>query len=273
MSATERLQQLALLELSEARAALAIASAAMAVDDAGSCGFAYRSLDFGTALVASRLDLMVMNRVVGLGVAARATPAMIDSIFDFYRDSEVRRFAVQVAPDALPGEVGEWLAMRGATEGGSWCKLRRTIGPEKFPEVETELRVTLVSREHAPLFGAVVCAAYGFPEKMREIAAATIGRQGWRHYLAWDGALPVAAGALNVHDEVAWLGMGCTLPARRGRGAQSAIIRRRLEDARELGCRLAVTETAGEDVTSCRNLLRAGFDIAYARVNHLVNTG
>jgi GNAT superfamily N-acetyltransferase len=63
------------------------------------------------------------------------------------------------------------------------------------------------------------------------------------------------------------------LPALRGRGAQTALLRARIEAARELGCAVLVTETgepAGRQPgASYRNIRRAGFEPAYVRQNHL----
>ena len=81
----------------------------------------------------------------------------------------------------------------------------------------------------------------------------------------------MSAGATFVTADVAWLGFGATLESHRGRGGQSAMFARRLADARIAGCRLAITET-GEDTPeepnpSYRNMLRAGFELAYLRPN------
>jgi hypothetical protein len=70
---------------------------------------------------------------------------------------------------------------------------------------------------------------------------------------------------------IAWLGFGSTLEDARGRGAQSAMFAERLRDAAVLGCRFAFTET-GEETSdapnaSYRNMLRAGFRLAYHRPN------
>ena len=96
-----------------------------------------------------------------------------------------------------------------------------------------------------------------------------VGRPGWRHYLAYDGDLSVACGALYVHDGVGWLGFGGTLPSWQRRGAQSAIIARRIQDAADLGCTLLTVETKEDSPKwpnhSFRNMLRAGFKIAYLR--------
>ena len=71
---------------------------------------------------------------------------------------------------------------------------------------------------------------------------------------------PIAAAAMTVHDGVAVLGGAGTLPAHRGRGAQSALQRHRLRVAVLAGCTLAVAAAAA-DSSSERNLQAAGFRV------------
>lgn len=69
------------------------------------------------------------------------------------------------------------------------------------------------------------------------------------------------------------MAIAATLPEFRGRGAQSVLLARRMEAARQLGCRYAVVETAAEQpgkvVQSYRNVQRLGFQLAYLRPNYL----
>ena len=67
-----------------------------------------------------------------------------------------------------------------------------------------------------------------------------------------------------------WLAnISVTLKPWRRRGAQAAIIRRRVADDRRLGCELFTSETAPPlprmPLVSFRNLQRQRFDLAYLR--------
>jgi GNAT superfamily N-acetyltransferase len=73
---------------------------------------------------------------------------------------------------------------------------------------------------------------------------ATLGRPHWHHYLACDDGIAVSTAALYVDGGVGWLGFGATLPSHRNRGAQSALMARRIRDAADAGCSLVHTETA-----------------------------
>ena len=97
--------------------------------------------------------------------------------------------------------------------------------------------------------------------------SALVGAAGWRCFVAWDGDEPAGGGALYVDGEVAWLGIGATRPAYRGRGSQSAILAARIETARALGVKQLATETGEQVGPSYRNIMRAGFAEAYLRPN------
>lgn len=83
-------------------------------------------------------------------------------------------------------------------------------------------------------------------------------------WLARRGGEPAGAGALAVHDRVAVFFSASTLPAQRGRGAQTALLRARLAEAVRRGCDLGVVVVMpGSD--SERNIERFGFRPAYTR--------
>jgi ribosomal protein S18 acetylase RimI-like enzyme len=78
---------------------------------------------------------------------------------------------------------------------------------------------------------------------------------------------------MYVTGKAAWFGFAATDAAHRRRGAQQALIVRRLKDAASAGCRWVSVETAEDTVTrdapSFRNLRRLGFEVAYRRPNYL----
>jgi GNAT superfamily N-acetyltransferase len=71
---------------------------------------------------------------------------------------------------------------------------------------------------------------------------------------------PAAAGALVVHEGVGYLADAATDPRFRGRGCQTALIRRRIADAALAGCDLVAAQ-AEFGSTSQRNLERGGLRI------------
>ena len=227
------------------------------------------------------LNMGFFNRVVGLGVNRPAKPEDIDAVLDFYAGLGQTNVTIQMAPHALPANLPAWLVDRDFVRGRSWAKVwRETADP---PTVDTSLRIEEIGPDQAGPFSSIVATAFELPAA-GAAAEATLGRRGWHQYLGFDGSVPVTAAAMFIvapkgaaggpgqGANVAWLGFGATLPEARGRGGQSAMFTRRLADAAQLGCRIAITET-GEDTPdepnpSYHNMIRTGFRLAYLRPNY-----
>jgi hypothetical protein len=212
----------------------------------------------------------LLNRALGLGLAARATHVDLDEIEAFFADRGLA-YGIPLTPHAQPAELPDWLEARGLRRGCAWTKF--ALGPEPAPAVETDLRVEELGRDRADVFADVFVRAYGTPEVMRPLLARAPGSSGWRCFAAFDGETPAATGALFVTGKVGWLGVAGTLPEFRGRGAQGALLAARIEAGREAGCEALVTETGepvdGKPGGSYRNLVRGGFEPVYVRQNYL----
>lgn len=229
----------------------------------------------GWLLLAPALDVLLFNRLVGCGVASPASNEEISRAVARLRETGVRNYGVPLSPAAAPELLAEWLAASGLTARDRWAKMYRAAGPAI--RIQTDLRITEAGPEDAAAFAMVTTTAFGMPAAWRSWIASSVGRPGWRHYLAWSDSEPVAGGALFVAGDVGWLGIAGTLPAARRHGAQSALLARRIEDGLMAGCRCLVTET-GEDTLerpnpSYRNTVRAGFQLAYCRPNFMPLTG
>jgi len=244
---------------------------AMAEDPANPLKAAVGAIGTVRLPVVGALGFSLFDRVIGLGVDEPATDADLDAIHRFYADHAGGEWAVSLAPGVMPADLPDRLVARGYRRGQApWPKVwRETAQP---PTVPTDLRIEEVGRAGGVAdFTRVNIAAWGVPEAFAPWFGASFGRPGWHHYLGYDGSDAVAAGAMLVVDDVAWLGFGATVPEHRGRGGQSAIFARRIRDAGALGCRIAVTET-GPDTRevpnpSYHNMIRAGFTLAYLRPN------
>ncbi|MDX6480829.1 MAG: hypothetical protein QOG85_1339 [Gaiellaceae bacterium] len=219
--------------------------------------------------IVAALDFSLFNRVIGLGAAAPATDEQLDEIAATYAARGQSSWSVSLSPLAEPEDLAARLVEREMARGGDFAKVIRTT--DAPGEARTDLRVEAVGPEHAAGFAAVNVAAWRVPDALSHWFAGSVGRAGWRHYVAFDGDDPVSTGALFVSDGMGWLGFGATLPTHRNRGGQGAIMARRIADAAELGCEVVHTETAAETPEapnpSYRNMIRAGFELAYLRPN------
>lgn len=89
------------------------------------------------------------------------------------------------------------------------------------------------------------------------------GKPGFHHFMAFDGAKPVAVAALAVNEGLGYLGWMSTAEDARRRGAQQALIAARVAKAQALGCDVIVSETLTMLTTSLANLERVGFREVY----------
>jgi GNAT superfamily N-acetyltransferase len=172
-----------------------------------------------------------------------------------------RTFYVAVSPSARPGALDTMLAERGLVPGWGWMLFRRP--PHAAARAATRLRVVEVDRESAPAWAQVVAGAYALPRATEAWIAACADVGGWHAFLALDRDTPVAAAAVWVEGDAAYLGFAGTVPEHRGKGGQSVLFAARVDRALELGATTLVTETgerrADRPQASYRNILRAGF--------------
>ncbi len=230
----------------------------------------------GLAIVTTGTDVLALNRIVGVGVDAPVDPHAVDAAVRRFTNAGVSRFFFQVPPLGQPAGLPGWLEARGFERYNNWVRHHATL--DRIPSaVETGLEIRRVEVGQAGAFARIVCACFGWPSSMEPVLSGLVGRPGWVHFMAWEGDTPLATGTLFAADSVGWLTFAATLPEHRGRGAQKALVARRMAEAGEMGCRELVAETAEatpeRDAPSLRNLVRLGFRMAYLRPNYLKRLG
>jgi GNAT superfamily N-acetyltransferase len=237
--------------------------------------FAIRSHWLGNlALLAGReLPIVEFNRAMGVGILAPATERELDQALAWLQTNAAPGWALQVAPAAQTVTVQDWLRRRDLiTSGTGWAKFARGNSPAAAVP-KSSIHVRRVGAKSANAFGEVVQEGFGLPFGAATWFAALFGRPGWHLYLAYDGSTPIASGAAFMQGSIAWFGIDTTLPAHRRRGAQTALINRRIEEARALRLTVCTAETgqplAGQEAAhaSFSNYARAGFTRAYVRPN------
>jgi GNAT superfamily N-acetyltransferase len=221
-------------------------------------------------------DVLMYNRVVGLGLGDPATDDEIDALISAYTNAGVARWMVQWCPTARPANTEDLLRACGFYHHNNWVKLYRRSGAI-LPEARTDLRIERIGGEQRDEFAAILALAFQHDHALAKWTASLVDRPGWRAFMAFDGERAVATGALFLQGRTAWIGFGATHPDYRGRGAQSALAVTRLRIAQELGCDMVVVETA-EDLParpsqSFRNMRRLGFNVAYMRPNYVMIAG
>lgn len=228
----------------------------------------------GTALVSIAAKVppsgIVVNRAIGLGVGKSERPETIEAIIDRYRVAGVGRYFVHVHPESRPADIRRWLLDRRLEKARGWMKFTR--GREAPPSVKSSVTVRRARLGDMAAFGRIAAAAFDLGDKAAEWIACLDRAGDWRMYVSVVDDEVVGTGGLFVRDSIGWLDFGSTTPQQRGKGSQSALLRQRVLDALDLGCRLIGTATGeaieGDPQHSYRNITKMGFREAYLRENY-----
>ena len=210
---------------------------------------------------------LYFNRVMGLGLERPASPEDLAALKAFYAEHEIPNFRVHLSPAAKPQGFDAVLAGAGFATYTHYVKWVRDASPAKA--VATDLRIGQAVPGESDSVDQVLIAAFGGRPQSVPLASVMIGRPYWHHYLVHDRGTLVATAAMYAREGFAWLGAAGTLASHRGRGAQGALIARRIDDARALGCHTITLETMPDlpekPNPSYHNMERAGFQVAYRR--------
>lgn len=215
-----------------------------------------------------------VNRAIGLGMHGPVTPADLDQIEEFYTAVGLPS-AVDLCPLADPS-LTSLAEARGYRVCDFMSMLYLPLPAQQELTINPEITVTRATPDQFELWLETSC--HGFSDSpdpdpiLRKILIPNFAAEHAHCYLAWIEGKPVATGAIYLHAGVAELGGASTLPAYRRRGAQTTLIRRRLEDAHALGCDFATVLT-GPGSNSQRNLQACGFTLAYTRAHTRTSQG
>jgi hypothetical protein len=227
-------------------------------------GVRYRRIDERiAALIARHIPSASFNRVVGLRAGDEA---QIAPLVAWYREHGVTaRF------DMVPGDhdaaLGRELARHGLFHAGFHaalaCRADDPVAPA--PDAEIERVTTAAAMED---FLAAYVAGWQLPEDQHPQFKANVRpwlrQPGWSLYLARMAGRPAATATLFVEGATAYCADATTDPAFGRRGLHSALLHRRIMDARAAGADL-VTSGAAFLSDSYRNMERMGMRLMFMR--------
>jgi GNAT superfamily N-acetyltransferase len=251
------------LERVEARATVAFVAARARHDPASGAAWCDVS---GTYAMFDRVG-SPSTQTFGLGLFAPPTPEDIAQLEAFFDDRGAETLH-EVSPIADQG-VLPLLTSRGYEPFELTSVMHRPTTLTESQPSAPELSVRRIEAQEAALYART--AAIGWEQSpeagsfMVDFALVSARAEGLTCFIAeWNG-LPIASGAMALHDGAALLAGASTIPEWRGRGAQGALLRARLQYAETLKCDLAVMG-ALPGSASQRNAERQGFRIAYTRI-------
>lgn len=217
-----------------------------------------------------------LNQIQGAAEPGAVEGGYLAEAIEWMRAREVD-YRVPVA-ESRPGSATAeaWLGERGYERGGGWVKLIRDVAPPPAGLVaDPDIVIYELGEDEADGEGlsAIAAEALELPLTAGTLIFSLPQEEDWRCYTAELalGEGVVAAGSMLIHGGVAQLGPGTTLEHARGRGCNTALLRRLLVDAAEAGCHTVFAELGECDPAylsaAYRNLFRAGFVAAYESRN------
>lgn len=237
------------------------------------CAISWELADRVLRLSCAAADHPFFNRVMGVGASGRALGRWLGRLEDDYRALGIGRWMLQASPAELTPALERAVAERGLVALRGWAKHAARVDRIAATSEgrRCDLRIEEIGPEKAGDWASILVPAFRFPAAAADWPAATVGRPGWHHYVAYDGTRAAACAAMFVADGVATLTFAATHESYRRRGAQSALIARRVRDARRMELDWLVTET-DEDLPdrpnpSYRNIVRLGLPVRYVRSN------
>jgi GNAT superfamily N-acetyltransferase len=229
---------------------------------------------FRDMLVASsrEVDMLLFNRVIGLGMSSMVLVSNIDDLIHHYRDEGVKRFMVQLSPFAIPDNTDLLLKSRKFVYENDWAKLIYRAD-EYLETIDSPVEIIRVLEGQEQLYADVMLEAMDWPELLSPALINSIHKDGFLHYLVWIDGKAVAGGSTYLSKHVATLKLAGTLPTYQNQGIHQALLHRKIQDATDLGCKWITAETAhmvdGGPNAANTNLKKLGFTEAYKRSNYV----
>lgn len=221
-----------------------------------------RSFGRITAVLCKQLNTSLYNRVIGFdsdGVEH------LDEIIKLYREHD-KPCRIDIVSEGLTPDTREALTSRGLFINRhpvfSTSMVCREAGVMNG-ELPDGVCVQEVNGTEAQLLGRVHEQGLSYPPPLRTLLgrqlAGRLEAQNTRGFLAMVDGQPAGTGLLTIVDGIGYLGHASTKPEHRGRGAQTALIRARVNRATQMGCDHLVTFTVPGS-SSERNTSRCGFE-------------
>lgn len=236
---------------------------------AKAAGAATKRIDGVVCLSAAKIEEPFLNRALGVGTIAEATPRLFERIERHYA-AIGRAPRVAVAAGCVTLATLRALERRGyapTTEPGPQIYVYDRRRPPMMPTIEG-LTIERVGPEHASLYSRTGFESFtDRGPQFRTVIEALVRsrRRGLRAYLGRIDGEPAATGMLFDVRPVGALGNGSVRPAFRGRGLQKALIAHRIREGWARGYRLFFGET--ENPASAHNMEDLGWRKLYDEID------
>jgi ribosomal protein S18 acetylase RimI-like enzyme len=224
-------------------------------------GIRYRWVDETAVALMSRLPSF--SRVVGLHGGHED---QIEPLVSWYRSHGIKP-TFEMVPGQYDPKLGRELARLDFFQSGFHVSLIGEQAGMAGTEDHVAIEQVTTAQSMEDYLDAYV-AGWEIPERNQAQFKANVrpwlNQTGWSLYVGRVDGHPVSAATLYLHDNIGYLADATTDPLFRGRGLQSALLRRRIRDAGASGARI-IFSGATPFSTSHRNMERAGMKVHFVR--------
>lgn len=188
----------------------------------------------------------------------------IDEIIDYYKKQDIPCH-FEITPAHSTPELFEYLSQKGFYQTDFHTTL---YGDVTKNTISNEVIVRDLEEYEFHLFGDIYVKSFGMPtftiDGVSQNNKVLYGKDGWRFYLALIENTPAAIGVLYANKGVASLAASATLPHLQGKGCQTALLKHRMNAAKQLSCELVVGQARFGSISQ-NNMERSGMKIAYTK--------
>ncbi|GIC85756.1 GNAT family N-acetyltransferase [Aspergillus udagawae] len=240
----------------------------------GTDKFTSHLLSPGLAMISPSEYGRKLNHVVGWGMDGPVQPESLDTLHHLCQQRNTK-LEIDLCSHAHPS-ASSLLTANGYSPNGSINVYAMSLPlAHSDPALASNDPIQITKVSHADLNTFITASIDGFRSEGRPPTLLHLLAQSAAHrtlsdthlYLArLDGKVAASAG-MAIVDGIALLYIDSVLPWARGKGIQRLLMRARLSDAVELGCRVAVVE-ARPGTASAVNAERVGFELAYVRTTY-----
>jgi len=217
------------------------------------------------------------NKIIAVGFGDAFDSAALEAVEQEYFE-RLSPVQAEVATLASPAILGLFTArgylLQGFEDVLGIPLADREPEPGEFPGLTIEIArqgdlkswidILIEGFLHADETGAGSAIELPPRQALEDAFNQSMAMPGFRAYIARLNGAGAGGGGLRVGEGIAQFCGAATLPALRRRGIQTALLRRRLRDARGAGCDLGIM-TAQPGSRSHFNAQRHGFSLLYSR--------
>lgn len=218
-----------------------------------------------------------LTQTFGLGIFEDATAAHLEDLENFFKERGSATFH-EVSPMADQGLMAV-LSDRGYRPIELTSVMCRSISDLGLGNLDFDadgitvpnslIKTRAIDEAEIDVWSDTIAAGWSsegeeLADFIRAFGNIAAKASGSNPFLAELDGRPIAAGGLQIYDDVCILAGASTIPDARRRGAQNALLAARLRFADEKGCRFAMM-CALPGSQSQKNAQKNGFQIAYTR--------